>query len=202
MNLAPGAWRYALVPLALAVPLALLALPLAGITGGLAAAVLLFHRDPDRDPPPDGVLAPADGRVSVVRTEGERLRVGVVMGISNVHVNRAPLSGRVRTVDHEPGSHWPAFTKESERNERVRIAVDGFEVVLVAGAVARRAHPYVAPGDTVDRGERIGHITFGSRVDVLMPADVGRDDLAVERGDRVRAGETVLATPPDTDGTG
>lgn len=198
MNLAPGAWRYALLPLALAVPFAVVALPLAVLAGMFAAGVLLFHRDPDRDPPTGGVLAPADGRVGVVRAEGDRIRVGVVMGLSNVHVNRAPLPGRVRAVDHEPGSHWPAFTKESERNERLRIALDEFEVVLVAGAVARRAHAYVEPGDTVGRGERIGHITFGSRVDVVMPAGVERDDLAVGRGDRVRAGETVLAERDDT----
>lgn len=200
MNVAPGAWRYALVPLVLAVPLAVIALPLAGLAGVVATAVLLFHRDPDRAPPSGGVLAPADGRVGVVRSEGDRLRVGVVMGLSNVHVNRAPLPGRVRAVDHEPGSHWPAFTKESDRNERVRIALDEFEVVLVAGAVARRAHAYVEPGDTVGRGERIGHITFGSRVDVVMPTDVEREDLAVGRGDRVRAGETVLAERDETGG--
>lgn len=199
-RVAPGGWRYALVPLALAVPLALVALPLAALAGALAAAVLAFHRDPDRDPPTTGVLAPADGRVRVLRREGDRLRVGVVMGLSNVHVNRAPLPGRVRTVDHEPGSHWPAFSKESERNERVRIAADGFEVELIAGAVARRAHPYVDPGDTIARGERIGHITFGSRVDVLLPPDVARDDLVVGRGDRVRAGETVLAARSDRAG--
>jgi len=193
MQVAPGAWRYALVLLLLAVPLALVALPLAALAGALAAGVLVFHRDPDRHPPASGVVAPADGRVSVVRNESDRLRVGVFMGLSNVHVNRAPLSGRVQAVSHEPGGHWPAFTKESERNERVRIDFEEFAVVLIAGTVARRAHPYVEPGDAPDRGERIGHISFGSRVDVLLPPDVGRDDLAVQRGDRVRAGETVLA---------
>lgn len=202
MQVAPGAWRYAVVPLALGTGLALFALPLAGLAGVTAAAVLLFHRDPDRSPPHSGVVAPADGKVTVVRQEGDRIRVGVFMGLSNVHVNRAPLPGVVRTVQHEPGGHWPAFTKESDRNERTRIGfeevgeartVDGFDVVLVAGAVARRTHSYVEPGQRVARGERIGHITFGSRVDVVMPAGLGREDLAVARGDRVRAGETVLA---------
>lgn len=193
MQVVPGAWRYALVPLLLAVPLALVALPLAALAGALAAGVLVFHRDPDRHPPASGVVAPADGRVSVVRSENDRLRVGVFMGLSNVHVNRAPLPGRVQAVAHEPGGHWPAFAKDSERNERVCIDFDGFAVMLIAGTVARRAHPYVEPGDVLDRGERIGHISFGSRVDVIFPPDVGRDDLAVRRGDRVRAGETVLA---------
>lgn len=202
MQVAPDAWRYALVPLALAIPLALVALPLAAVAGGLAAAVLAFHRDPDRDPPPAGILAPADGRVSVLREERNRLRVGVVMGVSNVHVNRAPLAGRVRSLDHEPGGHWPAFSKESERNERARIAFEEFDVELIAGALARRAHPYVEPGDLVGRGERIGHITFGSRVDLVMPPDVGREDLVVGRGDRVRAGETVLAGRGATDASG
>lgn len=193
MQVAPGAWRYAAVALALAVPLALFALPLAAAAGALVGAVLAFHRDPDREPPPAGVLAPADGRVAVVREEGDRLRVGVFMGLSNVHVNRAPLAGTVQAVEHRPGGHWPAFAKESDRNERVRVTLDDHEVVLIAGALARRIHPYVEPGDSLRRGERIGHISFGSRVDVLLPPEVTRSGLRVAKGDRVRAGESVVA---------
>lgn len=195
MHTAPGGWRYALVPVALSVPLALLSLPLA--VGGwlVAGAVLVFHRDPERRPPDAGIVAPADGRVTVIREEGGRLRIGVFMGLSNVHVNRAPLPGQVRHVEHELGGHWPAFSKESDRNERVRLTFDDHEVVLIAGAVARRIHPYVQPGDHVQRGERVGHISFGSRVDVVLPPGTTRGDLRVAKGDRVRAGETVVAAP-------
>jgi phosphatidylserine decarboxylase len=193
MQLAPGAWRLAALPALLALPVVLLS-PLASLACLLLAGVVLhFHRDPDRDPPAEGVLAPADGRVSVIREEGDRVRVGVFMNLWDVHVNRAPLAGTVAEVTHRPGGHWPAFSKESERNERVRVDCGEFEVALIAGAVARRIHPYVGAGDDIERGERLGHISLGSRVDVLMPPEVSPSDLRVEKRERVRAGETVLA---------
>ncbi|MFB6172835.1 MAG: protein sorting system archaetidylserine decarboxylase [Haloarculaceae archaeon] len=196
MRVAPGAWRYAVLPAALSLPAFLLS-PLATLALlGLAVAVVWFHRDPARTPPADGLLSPADGRVSVVREEAGRLRVGVFMNVTDVHVNRAPLSATVREVAHSPGGHWPAFSKESDRNERVTVDCGDHEVVLVAGTVARRIHPYVEAGESVARGERIGHVSFGSRADVLFPPGVTRADLRVERGDRVRAGETVLADVP------
>ncbi|WP_128475756.1 protein sorting system archaetidylserine decarboxylase [Halorussus pelagicus] len=210
---APGAWRYALLALALAIPAALrsrskrwtrrwtLAGPL------LSAGALLFHRDPDRTSPESGVLAPADGRVSVIRDEehesedgnGEdgsetdtRVRVGVFMNVTDVHVNRAPLGGRVESVEHEPGKHRPAFSKESDNNEKLHVRFADHDVTLIAGAFARRIHPYVEPGDELERGERLGHISFGSRVDLLLPPEVDLADVAVERGQTVRAGETKL----------
>ena len=192
-DLAPGAWRYARIPLALAVPLALLAPPLAVVCALAAAGALWFHRDPPRSPPPSGVVAPADGRVSVVREEGDRVRVAIFMNVTDVHVNRAPAAGTVQSVVHTPGKHLPAFTKESERNERVEIAFDDYGLTLIAGAVARRVHPYVESGDDVDRGERVGHVSFGSRADVLLAAGYDRGDVRVAEGQHVRAGETVLA---------
>jgi phosphatidylserine decarboxylase len=207
----PGAWRYALLALVLTVPAAVLArskrwarrwslaAPL------LSAGALLFHRDPERRPPEDGVLAPADGRVSVVREESgpngetgpedesERVRIGVFMNVTDVHVNRAPLGGRVEAVEHEPGKHRPAFSKESDKNEKFHVRFSDHEVTLIAGAFARRIHPYVQPGDDLERGDRLGHISFGSRADVLLPASFDLADVAVERGQKVRAGETALA---------
>jgi len=193
MRLAPGARRVAAVPSLLA--LALLAVSrVAALVALLAVvAVLAFYRDPDRTPDGPGVLSPADGRVTVVREEGDRLRVGVFMNVTDVHVNRAPMGGTVRTVEHEPGGHWPAFSKAAERNERRRYAVGEYELVQIAGVVARRTTSYVQPGDELERGERLGHIAFGSRVDVLLPPDVGSGALRVAEGDAVRAGETVLA---------
>src|SRR5699024_4169583 len=152
------------------------------------ALALVFHRDPERAIPKNGVVAPADGRVSVIRTENDRLRVGIYMSVTDVHVNRAPLSGIVESVVHSSGANRPAFSKDSDRNEKVRIDCGGFAVVQIAGAFARRIHPDVESGDAIARGQRIGHISFGSRVDVILPAEVRREDLAVGKGESVRAG--------------
>jgi len=211
MEFAPGAWRLATLPLALA-PVALVASPLAALACLFAAlAVLLFHRDPPRTVG-EGIVSPADGTVSVVREEPddagrERLRVGVYMGAYDVHVNRAPLSGTVRAVDHEPGANRPAFSKDSDRNERVRVRIDpgnadatSTDAVLIAGWFARRIHPYVDPGESVDRGDRIAHVSFGSRADVVCPPGVSPEDLAVSIGDRVQAAET-LVPPAACDGS-
>lgn len=185
-------WDYAAVCFALSVP-ALLLTPFA--TFGMLALGLFalhFHRDPDRSTPEDGVISPADGKVSVIREEGDRVRVGVFMNVTDVHVNRAPLGGRVEAVEHEPGKHRPAFSKESDNNEKLHIRFPDHTVTLIAGAFARRIHPSVEAGDELVRGERLGHISFGSRADVLLPESVDLSDLRVERGDRVRAGETRL----------
>ncbi len=192
MQIASHAWRYALPVFALA-PVAGLLSPAAGV-GAVAFGVLalVFHRDPEREIPSEGVVSPADGRVSVIRKEGEQMRVGIYMSVTDVHVNRAPLAGTVRAVTHSPGTNRPAFSKESDKNEKVEIDCGAFAVVQIAGAFARRIHPTVEPGDEIARGERIGHISFGSRVDVLLPAEIERDDLEVKKGDRMVAGETVL----------
>lgn len=168
--------------------------PLALLGFLLGIGALLFFRDPDRSPPPDGILSPADGRVSVVREEEGRVRLGVFMGPWNVHVNRAPIGGEIQAVEHEPGGHWPAFSKSSEHNERLTVTFEDHEVVLITGAFARRITPYVEEGDRTSRGQRIGHIAFGSRVDTLLPPEIDLDDVAVSKGQRVKAGETVLVS--------
>jgi len=168
------------------------------VLAALALGVLWFHRDPDRaSPDAEGVVvAPADGTVSVIREEGDRLRVGVFMNVTDVHVNRAPLPGTVREVRHRPGANRPAFDKESDRNEQVAIDCGEYELLIIAGWFARRIHPSVEPGDAVDRGERVGHVSFGSRADVVLPADVAASDLRVAEGESVRAGETIIAEGP------
>jgi phosphatidylserine decarboxylase len=192
---ARGSWKYTYALPPAVVGLALLAVSsLWGVpVVALAGFVLWFHRDPERTPLEAGVVAPADGKVSVIREEDGRVRVGVFMNVTDVHVNRAPLDGTVESVDHRAGGHRPAFDKESHHNERVRVEFDGHSVVLIAGAFARRIHPYVDAGDSVARGERIGHISFGSRADVVFPVDYVRADVRVEVGESVTAGETVLA---------
>ncbi|WP_435156138.1 protein sorting system archaetidylserine decarboxylase [Haladaptatus sp. DFWS20] len=202
MRLAPGAWRYALPAFLLAGPVGFLS-PIATLVAlGGGIAILLFFRDPDRTPPGNGVLSPADGRVSVIREEDNRVRVGVFMNVTDVHVNRAPLAGRVESVEHEPGTHRPAFSKESDNNEKVHVRFPEYDLTLIAGAFARRIHPYVEGGETLERGQRLGHIAFGSRAVVLLPEPFEVGDVAVVKGERVRAGETVLARSTSADSAG
>lgn len=232
MNFAPGGWKYAILPL-LAAPFALLysvGVALAAIAIGVGT--LAFFRDPDRTPPPTGAVAPCDGTVSVLRQEGDRVRLGIFMNVWHVHVVRTPFDASVTDVEHVSGGNRPAFSKESDRNERVHVRVETEEsfidedtvstdegtspadeasetddapspsaatITLIAGAFARRIHPYVEAGEELDRGQRIGHIAFGSRVDVLFPPAVDVDDVAVEVGESTTAGETVIL---ETDGTG
>jgi len=193
---ARGGWRYAAVCFAVALPAALVAPPLAAVALALGVGSLWFHRDPTRRPPESGIIAPADGHISVIREEGDRLRVGTFMNVNDVHVNRAPMAGTVESVDRRPGAYKPAFSKDSDRNERVVIDCGEYELVMIAGWFARRIHPYVEPGDDLVGGQRVGHISFGSRVDVVLPAAYSRDDLLVENGEAVTAGETRLVDEP------
>ena len=197
-RLAAGVRRWAVPPLVAAGLAVFLLPPAAPVLAALAGFVVWFFRDPERSPPADGILAPADGHVSVVRTDDDRVRVGIFMSPLDVHVTRAPTDGVVERLDHRDGGHWPAFTKESERNERLEYRVDGVDGALIAGWFARRITPYLSSDDRLARGQRIGHIAFGSRVDVVLPPTYDPDDIVVSVGDAVRAGETVVATRDET----
>ncbi|MFJ6907096.1 phosphatidylserine decarboxylase [Streptomyces griseoluteus] len=160
----------------------------------LAAGMLWFFRDPEREIAQGRVISPADGVVqSVMPWKDGRSRVAIFMSPLNVHVNRAPLAGTVTSVEHVPGGFVPAFNKESENNERVVWHLDtelgDIEMIQIAGTVARRIVPYVPQGAKVERGERIGLIRFGSRVDIYLPEGV---EAAVEVGQRTLAGVTRL----------
>ena len=199
MKFAPGVRKWALPPLLGAAVFALLFPPLAVVLLAAGLFVLWNFRDPERTPPVDGIVAPADGKVSVVRDEGDQIRVGVYMNVFDVHVVRAPKKGYVDGVDHRPGANRPAFSKDSSSNERVDVDFGLFEVSLIAGWFARRIVPYVHDGDSVAKGDRLGHIAFGSRADVLLPPSIDHDHLLVEEGDTVRGGETVVAEVPTDD---
>jgi phosphatidylserine decarboxylase len=199
MNFAPGVRKWAVPPLVGAVVFALLFPPLAVVLLAAGLFVLWNFRDPERHPPMEGIVSPADGKVSVVRDEGEQIRVGVYMNVLDVHVVRAPKKGYVDGVDHSPGGNTPAFAKDSEANERLDVDFGLFEVSLIAGWFARRIVPYVHDGDDLAKGDRLGHIAFGSRADVLLPPSIDHDHLLVEEGDSVRGGETVIAEVPDDD---
>jgi phosphatidylserine decarboxylase len=166
--------------------------------------VLQFFRDPGRDiPEGEGlVLCPADGRVLVVAKERdpylqrEALKVSIFMNVFNVHSNRSPVDGTVKTVTYSAGTFLNAsLDKASTGNERnaLHLLTDaGADVtcVQVAGLIARRILCYVKAGDRLARGERYGFIRFGSRVDVYLPPDA-RARVAI--GDKVKAASTVLA---------
>jgi phosphatidylserine decarboxylase len=161
-------------------------------TTALAAGMLWFFRDPEREITDGRVISPADGVVqSIMPWKDGRTRVAIFMSPLNVHVNRAPLAGTVTSVEHIPGGFVPAFNKESENNERVVWHFDtelgDIEMVQIAGAVARRIVPYLPEGAKVEQGERIGLIRFGSRVDIYLPEGI---DVAVEVGQATTAGVT------------
>ncbi|MFA5861797.1 MAG: phosphatidylserine decarboxylase [Candidatus Thermoplasmatota archaeon] len=160
----------------------------------LALLMLNFFRDPERSPGA-GLVAPADGVVqSIDEWEDGRIRVATFMNPLNVHVNRAPLDGTVISVKHVRGGFVPAFDKESDQNERVvwlfHTAIGELEVVQIAGAVARRIVPYLGAGATIKKGDRIGIIRLGSRVDVYLPPGM---EPAVKVGQGMVAGVTTLA---------
>jgi phosphatidylserine decarboxylase len=177
---------------------------LAAIPVLLAAFFLWFFRDPNRVIPQgsDLIVSPADGVVTesnwVETKSGSRLRLSIFLNVFNVHVNRAPVSGTVTVCEHRKGQFLNAMNKDSAMlNEQTLIVIDAgaYEVSFkqIAGLLARRIVCNLSVGDKVERGARMGLIKFGSRVDILMPADV---DLRVSKGDKVVGGSTVLAVLP------
>jgi phosphatidylserine decarboxylase len=171
----------------------------------IAGFILFFFRDPERIIPSGSglVVSPADGRVIDIAEDnrdslhGKNVkRISIFMNIFNVHVNRAPIMGEVRQISYQPGSFWPANRKrallENERNAVLILGEDEMEltVVQVAGIIARRIVCWVKVGDSVKIGERFGLICFGSRLDVYVPKNIS---VLVKKGDRARAGQTVLA---------
>lgn len=154
------------------------------------AFMIFFHRDPDRLPQSEGMLSPADGRIIQATAE----KVTIFMGLADVHVNRAPLEGTIISLEHRKGSHLPAFLNSASQNQQSRMRIetqDGeMELCQITGTIVREIVSYVKPGDHVLRGERIGMIRFGSRVETTIPQGY---KLQVSLGDSVRAGKTVVA---------
>lgn len=172
---------------------------------GLAAANLAFFRNPRRAAPggEGSVVAPADGRVvEVARVEdpdgfvGPAWRIAIFLSVFNVHVNRAPLAGKVRALRRKGTRFLAAFAREaSAQNVQARLdveAADGtrWALVQITGLIARRIVCYAQEGDTLVRGEPYGLICYGSRVELYLPESAR---IAVAPGARVRAGATVLA---------
>ena len=209
--LAPEGWPFVLGGAAFAVVAYLLwpkGIPLAALGLFLALFSLWFFRNPDRTPPSEtgAVVSPADvrivyagesppGRYALVAGK----RVSVFMSPLDVHVNRAPVTGRVASVRYHKGTfHVASVEKASLMNEQngVAIVTPGGRTVTyvqIAGMVARRIVCDLKEGDAVRQGQRVGMIRFGSRVDVYLPAEVR---LSVVPGDRVRAGQSVVGVFP------
>lgn len=167
---------------------------LGGLALGSALFLAAFFRDPERTGQGD-VLSAADGRVLVVGEEGARVRIGTFMNVTDVHVNRFPVSGYLLRVEDRGGPRRPAFSPSAAGNAQKRYLVVSplglVEVVQITGLLARRCRSWRAPGTPARRGDRLGMILFGSRVDVVLPR--GRVRVLVRPGDRVRAGHTPLA---------
>ncbi|MBI2149646.1 MAG: phosphatidylserine decarboxylase [Acidobacteria bacterium] len=162
----------------------------------VAGFVAFFFRNPRREIPRDPrlIVSPADGRVVEVERAGGATKLSIFLSIFNVHVNRSPIAGRIEAVDYKAGKFRAAFRHaasiENERNI-VMVSHGGINLVFtqIAGLVARRIVFWKKVGDTVDKGELVGLIRFGSRVDVLFPAGT---EVTVEKGARVRGGSTPI----------
>jgi len=166
----------------------------------LALLVLNFFRDPERQIPadPQAVVSPADGRVVEIKSLDDRpgRRLSIFMSPLDVHVNRSPVAGTLKEVAYRKGSFRmamePRASLENEQNVFVIQGEQGeIEVRQIAGVLARRIVFWKSPGDHLARGERVGMIKFGSRVDVVLSPQV---ELRVKVGDRVRAGSSILGT--------
>jgi len=175
--------------------------------GLFAFFTLYFFRDPDAKVPPGSnlILAPAHGKVDVIdrTTEpefmgGECQRVSIFLSVIDVHVQNAPVSGKLTFFKYTEGEFMNAIRSECAlRNENALLGFDATEprgmklgLRLIAGVLARRIVPYIKPGDEVVRGERISLVQFGSRADIYLPLDV---KIKVKLGDHVTGGETILA---------
>jgi len=185
---------------------------LAWLLVGLTIWVAAFFRDPIRTTPRGDrlIVAPADGLITLIArvppppelrgpeglADGEYTRVSIFMSVFDVHINRTPITGRVKRVVYVPGKFINAdLDKASEDNERQHFVVEGSDglrigFTQIAGLVARRILSFVKEGDMVEAGQRVGLIRFGSRVDVYLPAGTSP---RVILGQRSIPGETVLA---------
>ena len=173
----------------------------------LAAFFLWFFRDPERTIPSGLglIVSPGDGLVTetavIATPQGPRQRISIFLSVFDVHVNRSPIAGVLASVCYQKGQYLNAMNPASaDRNEQNIVIVrgDGYEVTFkqIAGLLARRIVFNLKEGDRVERGQRVGLIKFGSRVNVLLPAEA---ELRVKVGQRVKGGSSVLAAMADSE---
>ena len=168
--------------------------PLAAALFAFFGILLVFFRDPERAVG-KGIVSAADGVVDWIREDDNWLVISVFMNLHNVHVNRAPLSGRTLRVTRKAGGMWPAFMESSKRNSRATLFfmtdIGRVRIDMISGVFAWRVCPYVRRGDAVGRGRRMGMIRFGSRVNVWLPKD--KVACRVVKGQKTLAGVTTIA---------
>jgi phosphatidylserine decarboxylase len=171
----------------------------------LAAFFLWFFRDPERSVPAGSglIVSPGDGlvteTVTIATPDGPRQRISIFLSVFDVHVNRSPIGGVLTSVHYQKGKYLNAMNPASaDQNEQniVTVRGQGVEVTFkqIAGLLARRIVFNLKQGDTVQRGQRVGLIKFGSRVDVVLPAEA---ELRVKVGQRVKGAYSVLAAMPE-----
>jgi phosphatidylserine decarboxylase len=169
----------------------------ASVLFALALFIAYFFRDPERLIPADegAIVSPADGKIVGIAAEPDKTtRVSIFLSVFNVHINRAPVSGVVESVFYRPGKFKAAFNAtasvENEQNVLViRSGSDRIRFSQIAGILARRIVCWKRPGDSVAKGERVGLIKFGSRVDIFLPENVA---LSIKLSDKVQGGASVI----------
>jgi phosphatidylserine decarboxylase len=183
---ATGNWAWGIVPVLLAV------------------FFLWFFRDPQRTIPtgPGLIVSPGDGLVTesidITTPDGPRQRISIFLNVFNVHVNRSPIAGVLTAVRYQKGKYLNAMNPASAESNEQNVATvsgDGYEVTFkqIAGLIARRIVFVPREGDRLERGQRVGLIKFGSRVDVVLPAEA---EVQVKVGQHVKGGSSVLAAMP------
>ncbi|MEP7148467.1 MAG: phosphatidylserine decarboxylase [Acidobacteriota bacterium] len=192
---------FVIIPAIIALVFAFLQIwPLAAVFVAVALFMAYFFRDPHRSVP-DGdnlIVSAADGRVTRIDESNDGKLVSVFLSPLDVHINRAPISGRISKVDYVTGKKIPATSDQASLvNERNSITIVGKEMTVVctqiAGILARRIVCWNKEGDELETGQKYGLIKFSSRTDLLMPNEV---EIKVSVGDRVTGGETIIATLP------
>jgi phosphatidylserine decarboxylase len=174
------------------------------ISALLFVGIIYFFRDPERFSPdkPNIIVAPADGTILAVTPVeeseylgGKAIQVSIFLSVLDVHVNRAPISGKVELCRYQPGSFFPAFSEKASRNEQTVIGITNgpLKIIVrqVAGILARRIVCHLKPGMAIEIGKRFGMIKFGSRTDLIVPLQVA---IHVQPKQHVKAGETIIGT--------
>jgi len=207
----PEGWKFASIFFAISTGLYFVWLPISLIGYALTFFVIWFFRDPERKAPldPSKIVSSADGKVCLIdeafppseisMTQEKMKRICVFMNVFNVHVNRSPITAVIEDVVYKKGQFLNAsLDKASDKNERSSLVLkteNGVKIVVVqiAGLIARRILGFVQVNENLNQGERFGLIRFGSRVDIYMPLNATSE---CKIGDKVTAGETILASLP------
>ena len=155
-----------------------------------------FNRDPNRIAPTgNNILAPADGKIVSINKEKGLYKIAIFMNLHNVHVQRIPISGKIKAIKKIDGKNLPAYHPNARHNKQVisaiKTKIGNVTVKQMTGLLVRRIKTFVKTGDSVKKGDRLGKINFGSRVELWLPA--GKVKLKVKEQDKVLAGLTIVA---------